>query len=639
MSERRNTITKGKKGEDQAVINIKESAFASPGSDIPPLPSNMALSNIPTKAQQESSRLDPLHQQKSENSLRSDEDGASRGREINDTFMGRVIYLQWSFFALIIEFLFLYVLVLLHSSSGVTVPIGGKVFQQTVPVILELWMHICYLCTDFALSNGLTAYFGYQLSQKHGYSLIVCGFIQSGLFAKIQFSGLLNFRSKYKKVISRASMLWLVHILMLILTFFCSTAIKITTTRYDSGKLLCVTYGQQGVPIDRGWPTIETQAGAAEFIFGSSLGKLSSEEGTPDSTLVTYPQLIDTCQDGTVIEGTGFSTDIYTTCECSASNQAKDLIYAGIPQENATNMIAQLSTLGSGQGIVQMIQLNETGAEIYLYSIVAGFRTCGGNNYVNKSVLVCETLISNHQTALVGISWMNDGNPVRSAPNIVKRLNEVDGFTPEPASITWLYRAIGNAMGGEMHTLKLPGFYPGTVNPLLWWTTPNLQTMSVAAVRAGFETFVAMLVKVGITRTYSVQGEQCSQNLEDLSQTTLHMTENGFQIGLIFILFEIFLSIGSILACVPWFICKDPIIPAIRLVADITYFNIMLCKNSTGNLLRMIGSTADRTDIWPKLDMVVRVGENIQSVSDPDHGEIILDKPKLVTQLSWTKCY
>jgi hypothetical protein len=148
-----------------------------------------------------------------------------------------------------------------------------------------------------------------------------------------------------------------------------------------------------------------------------------------------------------------------------------------------------------------------------------------------------------------------------------------------------------------------------------------------------------MLVKVGITRTYSVQGEQCSQNLEDLSQTTLHMTDTGFQIGLIFILFEIFLTIVSILGCVPWFICKDPIIPAIRLVADITYFNIMLCKNSTGNLLRMIGSTADRTDIWPKLDMVVRVGENIQSVSDPDHGEIILDKPKLVTQLSWNKCY
>jgi hypothetical protein len=227
---------------------------------------------------------------------------------------------------------------------------------------------------------------------------------------------------------------------------------------------MCVVYGQQGEPIDRGWPTLETQAGVAEFIFGSSLGKLSSEEGTPDSTLITYPQLIDKCPDGTVIEGMGYSTDIYTTCECSASNQPKDLIYAGIPQENATNMIAQLSTLGSGQGIVQTIHLNETGGEIYLYSIVAGFRTCGGNNYVNKSVLVCETLISNHQTASVAISWMNDGNSVRSAPNIVKKLNEIDGYTPESASITWLYRAIGNAMGGEMQTLKLPGFYPGTVS-------------------------------------------------------------------------------------------------------------------------------------------------------------------------------
>ena len=150
---------------------------------------------------------------------------------------------------------------------------------------------------------------------------------------------------------------------------------------------------------------------------------------------------------------------------------------------------------------------------------------------------------------------------------------------------------------------------------------------------------MAMLIKVGITRTYSVTGAQCTQNLEDNAKTTLNVSQNGFTIGMIFVCSELFLAIVSILGCIPWFVYKDPIIPAIRLVSDRTYFNIMLCKNSTGNLLRMIGSTADRTDIWPKLDMEVRVGENIQTVSDQDTGEIIVDKPKLVTQLSWTKCY
>lgn len=153
------------------------------------------------------------------------------------------------------------------------------------------------------------------------------------------------------------------------------------------------------------------------------------------------------------------------------------------------------------------------------------------------------------------------------------------------------------------------------------------------------ETYMSMLIKAGIARTYSVSGTQCTQEVENTSQTTLLISETGYQIGIIFTVFELCLAILSICGCVPWFIYKDPVMPAIRLVSDKTYFNIMLCKNSTGNLLRVIGSTADRTDIWPKLDLEVRVGENIQTVSDPEYGEIIVDKPKLVTQLSWTKYY
>ena len=150
---------------------------------------------------------------------------------------------------------------------------------------------------------------------------------------------------------------------------------------------------------------------------------------------------------------------------------------------------------------------------------------------------------------------------------------------------------------------------------------------------------MAMMIKVGITRTYSVSGTSCTQNLEDAFKTTLNISNMGLTLGMIFAVCELFLTVASIVGCIPWFLYKDPVIPAIRLVSDRTYFNIMLCKNSTGNLLRIIGSTADRTDIWPKLDMEVRVGENIQTVSDQDTGEIIVDKPKLVTSLSWTKCY
>ena len=472
MTEPRSTVTKGKKGEEEIpALNIKESALASPGNDVPPpLASGMMLSNVPTKAQRDAEKnpapVTKIEGQKSESSLRSDEDGVARGREINDTLMGRLLYLQWSFFAIIIEIILIYVLVKLVSTEGITVPVGGESFQQTVPVILELWMHLCYICTDFALSKSLAAYFGYQLSQKHGYSLIVCGFIQSGLFSKIQFSSLLNFRSKYKKVVSRSSLLWLVHILMLILTFFCSTAITISTTRYDSGSLLCIEYGQKGVPVDRGWPTMETEAGVAEFIFGSSLGKLSSEDGTQlNTTLLTYPQLIDAAADGTFIKGNGFSTNFQTTCLCAPTNREVDLEYAGVPSDYSVAMRTQLLTLKSGQGVVQQLYNNATSGQIQVWSLVSGFRTCGGNNYANKSTLVCTTVVGSHTTASVSISWMNDGNNVRSAPKEVK---DDETFTKETAKMDWLYAAMVNAQeGSALTTMKLTGFYPGTVSVLI----------------------------------------------------------------------------------------------------------------------------------------------------------------------------
>lgn len=449
---------------DKPTLSIKDSAALSPGNEIPPLPSNLALSNIPTKAQLEAEKQQQQGK-KSQTSLQSSDEANSRGREINDTFVGRIMYLQWSFIALIINLLFLYFIYLLQTKEGVTIEAGGSIFEHTCPIILNLWMHLIYICTDYALSKSLASYFAYQLSQKHGYSLIVCGFIQSGLFAKIQFSGLLNFRSKYKKILSRVSILWLVHTLMLIVTFFCSTAIKLHTTRKDEGHLLCVSYDQEGEPVDRGWPTLETGAGVAEFIFGSSLGILSSEHGTENSVLVTYPQMIDKCTDGTVIVGPGFSTDIATECLCAHSNSDEDLIYAGIDEEHVKEVEEHLDHLGLGQGLVELVEYDDANKTVKIITILNGaFRSCGGINYQNKSALVCQTELSNHQTQVVSISWMNDGNKARSAPEAVAIISEQEGHTPEEANAEWLYQAMMNLYGEKIHSTRLTGFYPGTVS-------------------------------------------------------------------------------------------------------------------------------------------------------------------------------
>ena len=413
-----------------------------------------------------------LRPQKSQSSLRSDEDGITRGREIHDTLMGRLLYLQYSFYSLIVTCLLIYVLYELNTTKGITIPIGGQIFHQTIPVILEVWMHICFLLTDTALSRALAAYFGYNLSQKHGYSLIVCGFIQSSMFAKIQFSSLLNFRSKYKKVVSRASMTWALHLAMLVLTFFSSTSISISTTRYDSGTLLCVEFGQEGAPVDRGWPTIETESGVAEFIFGSSINSevLSSQYGTPNSTVITYPQLIDACADGTYIVGKGLTTNFQTTCDCSASNSIADVIDAGVPDATiAAHMLKSFETMNEGPGWINYISKSADYSEINITTMMTGNILCGGANYVNVSIPVCTTVFGDHNFADVEISWMNDGNTARSAPNLVKTIGDLGAA----ADKSWLYQALVNAFEGVHSSHVLPGFYPGTVriNPIMFMSS------------------------------------------------------------------------------------------------------------------------------------------------------------------------
>lgn len=52
-----------------------------------------------------------------------------------------------------------------------------------------------------------------------------------------------------------------------------------------------------------------------------------------------------------------------------------------------------------------------------------------------------------------------------------------------------------------------------------------------------------------------------------------------------------------------------------------------------------LNGNSDDNEIWPKLDIVMRVGETISSRDDPEQGQITLDKPKVVTEFCWVKRY
>jgi hypothetical protein len=119
------------------------------------------------------------------------------------------------------------------------------------------------------MDYGLSAYIGYLLSQKPGFSIVACGYVQSSMMDKFTFTNNLSFRSKAKKFLQRLSYISILHFVLIFLTIFC--CITITTEKYrkDSGEVKCVVYSQDGKPSDRGWFVFFTIGRLWMFKWGS----------------------------------------------------------------------------------------------------------------------------------------------------------------------------------------------------------------------------------------------------------------------------------------------------------------------------------------------------------------------------------
>lgn len=128
--------------------------------------------------------------------------------------------------------------------------------------------------------------------------------------------------------------------------------------QYDAGTLSCIVYGQDGEIYDRGWPELETEMGVGEYVYGSSLVIMQSENGTPNSTFIFSPQLIDTCRDGSTLNGGGFTTTIATNCTSASSSSLNDLVYAGVDSSVVSSFKLKLDEMIQGAGMaVSLVQV------------------------------------------------------------------------------------------------------------------------------------------------------------------------------------------------------------------------------------------------------------------------------------------
>ncbi|KAJ3071646.1 hypothetical protein HDU98_005005 [Podochytrium sp. JEL0797] len=519
--------------------------------------------------------------------------------------------------------------------TGLVVNIDASFIGNYGGVLLELVLLICNIMSIWSLEEAASCVFGYLLSQKRGFSLAVCGYLQTPSFGKLGFSQTLSLTSPSRKILTRISFIWIVIEILKLFTPF--SAIALNSQQYATFNDVsdCAYYLQDPEigPVDRKWPNLDTEGGVGEYVFGSSLGTMRSEVGGVNITTAMYPPtLISSLNNGDTIQGPGFTAKISSTCKCATGVDPVSLTAAGVDssQANATaqNFLAMDQKMGLTFGVTS------DNISVNISNAFSGVDLCGGSGVNLFLPLVCSTVLSNHNAALLEIQFMTDGTSASIAPNTVTFLSNTG-----PADLTWLSFAMTAITNGPTSYYLTPPTVPGSLAPLLWWTSPNLIAIDRAAVEAGMETMYAILFKGAIQRTYTPNGQSCIRKNTLIShQSTIMMTDQGYYITLVMLGIQMSVAISSIAAFILWFMSPNPIGPAIRATQESIYLMTLLTSSPHLGIGINELCNAETYAIWQRLDVVCRIGESVDTLDD-EVGKIIVDKPSLVRAIQNGKKY
>jgi hypothetical protein len=556
---------------------------------------------------------------------------ASRGRELNESWLYKFKFIIGTLFSLIINILVFFTVLQLYSENGFVLSFGDSSFNIDGAILFLLFAFGTFIFTEHSMKQGASAYYATKLTEKRGYSIALRVFIQSNLSEKQAFSSALSSQSKVKNITNRLGILWGLHALSLIFAILAGTQIFTKVSHVDLGNLSCLIYHVNGTPTDRDWPTVDVGMGVGEYVFGASLGILSSQDPVEKTTFVMAPQLIDATVEGTTLFGKGLIHTIQTSCNCAYSEDETALVAAGILPENFASTVSNINILDTSVGLVNSVEVAE--GQVIITSALTGTAVCGRTNTASQPIPVCKTAIYDPHLGIIQIAYMTDGSSGSVAPERVQIREQL-----EPYDIAWLEHGF-KTLFGDTGYVRLPPTFPGSINPLLWWTSSNMQSVSPSSLEKGIETTFAILSKLAIQRTYRTGGDLCSQNRIALNITKLHTTIDGLMYGIIFACIQFIANIAALAGFIPWFLSKTPVFPAYRLFTDNFYFALMMSKPHLSGLMGPISLNDNRDAIWNSIDTTLRMGEAILTVEDPETGELTLDRPKMVAAISVNKIY
>ncbi|KAJ3241654.1 hypothetical protein HDU78_001725 [Chytriomyces hyalinus] len=561
--------------------------------------------------------------------------GNSNAREVTETWAIIAKRMKWVFLSLILNGGLLGVLA--FAKEGVQVHLSATVVNQFAGIFLLIILLIANMLTIWSLNDAAACVFGYLLCSKDGFTFAACGYVQANSLLKMNFAQNLSLTSKYRKNLTRASFIWILVEMVKILSPISAMGTSASPYAVYNSVSACVYFVQDNEvgPYDRGWPTLETEAGVSEYVFGSSIGHMRSEMRNLNfSTAIFPPSLISPLNDGDTIQGLGFSADISTVCHCSTGFDAASFAAAGVDKSQAEAVLEAYRNLKKQPGITfgTIIQ-NDS---LVISNVFSGYPVCGGNNPGKRNLpLVCSTTISNHQALMVEIEFMTDGTTASIAPNIVNPM-----YIVSTADIKrWLSFAIVKMTNGPVSFHETPATVPGSLSPLLWWTSPNLMAIDRALVEAGMETMYAILFKGAIQRTYSTMATGCPRkNMLASYHSLIMISDSAFTSSCILLGIHLFFTLVSAASFLLWFLSAHPIGPAVRAMQESIYMVSLLGSSSYVGIGLPQLCNAETYAIWQKLDVRCRIGESLNSTEE-EIGKIVVDKPALVRPLKNGKRY
>lgn len=545
-------------------------------------------------------------------------------RELSEQFGSKLFEMKWVWISFVVNAVLLYYL--REMGNGVVLEISISTLETFGTVAIELLLLIANIITFHALNDGAAALFGYRLASKHGYSLAVCGFMQASSIGKWTFCNELSLNSTCRKLLTRITIIWVILDFLKILTPLSATALIKEQLRIDSGTIDCFLFEIDDKLQDRQWPTINSTAGFAELIFGTALGEVRSEFPLNVTRQVMAPQIVGAVQDGDTIAGNGTGIDILTSCGCSAGTNYTNVMEVNaelsnveLSNDNAIAMYAQFKDM-SGLGFVNYIT-DPTDTGFNMTTMIHGSPICGDDDF---HIPVCVTRFFNHTKLDVEIRYMTDGTPASIAAEAVfiRKLHEnlTDFNAP--------HFALKTILGGQISSFEMFATIPGVMNPLLWWTTPNLLATDPALLDAGLETTFTMLIRAGMQRTYDIKGSTCVKNVADEGKSKLTMRDYGVTVSTVILAYQLACSCIAVLCFIPWLFVSDPIGPSVRILKEEIYFNTLVHTSSINSGFWEL-CNAPQHMIWQALDIIMRVGETIQTTAE-DVGHVACDKPKLI---------